>query len=206
MRRLRDREAKAAIRALGRVDLVRLGLPEGRWSPGDLQPHLEALLQHERPDIIYAPSCVDFHPEHIKVAHTLARALRSVAGMTPARIRVYELQVPLTPVLVNVAVEVGGAGAARKVQALAEYKTQQGSFGWVPRHGRYLRRLYRSRGPVEVFWELDAMSYCRLMDLCMHSNKYRSLRPRPAGDGLAWLVGLRERRRLKKLLRGLAAT
>jgi hypothetical protein len=73
------------------------------------------------------------------------------------------------------------------------------------RHGRYLRWLYRSRVPVEVFWELYAGSYCRLMEVCgQPQRKYRGMRQRPFGDGLAWLAGLRERLRLKKLVRGKA--
>ncbi|MDQ3929045.1 MAG: PIG-L family deacetylase, partial [Chloroflexota bacterium] len=202
MRRLRQIEAKAAMQVLGGVDLVQSGLPEGRWSPGDLQPCLEALLRPELPAIVYAPSCVDFHPEHIKVASALAQALRALGGVTRPKIRVYELQVPLTPVLANVAVEVGGAAAVAKEQALARYRTQQSSFDWVPRHGRYLRALYRTRAPVEVFWEMHAESYCRLMELHARRGIYRSMRPRPFGDGLSWLMGLTERQRLKKLVRG----
>jgi LmbE family N-acetylglucosaminyl deacetylase len=205
MRRLRAIEAHCAMQALGEVDLVQLGLPEGRWSPGDLRPFLETLLQRTQPALIYAPSCVDFHPEHIKVARTLAHSLRSLAGTLRPTVRLYELQVPLTPILANVAVEIGSKAVARKRAALAEYRTQRASFGWVPRHSTYLRRLYRSRWPVEVFWELGAEDYCKVMDHCPHRSKYRSIRPRPFGDGLAWLLGLGERRRLKKLVRRGAA-
>jgi LmbE family N-acetylglucosaminyl deacetylase len=195
-------EAILAVGALGPVELLQLGLPEGSWSPGDLQERLEDLLQRDQPTIIYAPSCVDFHPEHLKVARVLARTLQARRDVTHPKVRIYELQVPLTPVLANVAVEVGGRAAEKKATALAHYKTQQGSFGWVPRHSKYLRRLYRSRGPVEVFWELDSESYCRVMEVSPRRSKYRSIRPRPFGDGLAWLVGLRERRLPKKLSPG----
>ncbi len=205
MRRLRAMEAERAIRALGQVQLVQLGLSEGEWTANDLRRPLEDLLRHERPTLVYAPSCVDFHPEHLEVARVLARTLRSLEEMARPMVRVYELQVPLTPALANVAVEVGGAAAARKAQAISEYKTQQGTLGGAARHSRYLRRLYRSRAPVEVFWELDAGSYRRLMEVCGPVSGYRGIRPRPFGDGLAWLVGLRERRQLKKLVRGRAA-
>ncbi|HEX8598110.1 MAG TPA: PIG-L family deacetylase [Chloroflexia bacterium] len=200
MRRLREMEARRAVAALGRIELLQLGLPEGSWSPGDLQERLEDLLQRERPTIIYAPSGGDFHPEHVKVAQVLARTLHALRYVTHPKIRIYELQVPLTPVLADVAVEVGSWAAEKKARALAQYETQQGSFGWVPRHAKYLRSLYRTTEPVEVFWELASESYSRLMRFSVESGKYRSIRLRPFGDGLAWLVGLNERRRLKRLV------
>ena len=202
MRRLRESEATAAMRALGPVDLVQLGLPERCWKPGDLQRPLEALLQQDRPTLIYAPSCVDFHPEHVKVARVLVHTLRSLEGVANLKVRVYELQVPLTPALANIAVEVGSSAGAKKARAMAEYRTQLGTLQRSSRHSGYLRRLYRSRVPVEVFWELGAGSYCRLMEICEWTERtYRGMRPRPFGDGLAWLVGLRGRLRLKKLVR-----
>jgi hypothetical protein len=127
--------------------------------------------------------------------------LHALRDVTHPKIRIYELQVPLTPVLANVAVEVGGWAAEKKAAALAHYKTQQGSFGWVPRHSKYLRRLYRTSGPVEVFWELDSESYQRLMEAGVLRDKLMSLRPRPFGDGLAWLVGLPARRQLNRVFR-----
>ncbi|MDQ5823750.1 MAG: PIG-L family deacetylase [Chloroflexota bacterium] len=201
MRRLREMEAIQAVRALGRVELLQLGLPEGSWSLNDLQERLENILQREQPAVVYAPSCVDFHPEHLKVARVLASTLHALRDVTHPKIRIYELQVPLTPVLANVAVEVVGWAAEKKAAALAHYKTQQDSFGWVPRHSKYLRRLYRTSGPVEVFRELASESYSKLIEASVGSGKYRSIRLRPFGDGLAWLAGLRERRQLKRLLR-----
>jgi LmbE family N-acetylglucosaminyl deacetylase len=205
MRRLREAEVVRAMRWLGRVDLVQLGLPEGRWDPGDLQRTLEALLQRDPTALIYAPSCVDFHPEHVKVARVLAGTLRSLRGAARPTVRVYEVQVPLTPVLANVAVEIGGHAAAMKARALSEYRTQQGSLAGANRHSRYVRRLYRTHRPVEVFWELDSEGYCRLMESGGARRPYRGLRPRPLTDGLAWLVGLRARVRLKKLVERRAA-
>lgn len=205
MRRVRGMEVMRAVRALGEVDLVQLRLPEGRWQPDDFRRPLEALLRHDQPTLVYAPSCVDFHPEHEKVAQVLARTLGTLKGKgaTRPKVRVYELQVPLTPALANIAIKVGRPAAAKKARAFAEYRTQRGSLMRAVRHSRYLRRLYGSPGPLEVFWELDTSGYCRLMEGGMRvPRKYRSMRLRPFTDGLAWLVGLRERRQLRKLVRG----
>lgn len=206
MRRLREVEADRAVRRLGPADLVQLGLPEGRWDSDDLLRTLAAQFRDDPPTLIYTTSCVDFHPEHAKVARVLALALRSVGRATRPTVRVYELQVPLTPALANVVIEVGGPAASRKAGALAEYRTQQGALKSTRRQSKYLRRLYRTHQSVEAFWELDAEGFCRLMEDGNLRTPYRSIRPRPFTDGLAWLAGLRARVRLKKLVERRAAS
>jgi LmbE family N-acetylglucosaminyl deacetylase len=204
MRALRRSEAQRAISALARAELVQLDLPEGRWSPEDLLPSLRTLLERTRPTLVYATSCVDFHPEHLKVAQVAARALTSFGGGSDrrVRVRVYELQVPLTPFLANVAVDVSAASGL-KARALAEYRTQAGAFAWVPRHARYLRSLYRSAAALEVFWEMPAVGYGRHMSGYPGiSPRFRSVRLRPFSDPLAWMVGLRSRARLRELAAG----
>jgi LmbE family N-acetylglucosaminyl deacetylase len=204
MRRLRHDEAASAMSALTPVELIRLGLPEGGWLPEELHAPLSALIERLRPTLIYTTSCVDFHPEHLKVARVVAQALDALPGQAATLVRIYELQVPLTPVLANVAVEIGDAEEA-KGRALAEYGTQAGSFGWVPRHARYLRKLYGRRSTIEVFWEISPVEYRRLMIRFEGVKpRFRSIRLRPFSDGLAWLVGLRARTSLKRIATGKA--
>jgi hypothetical protein len=51
-----------------------------------------------------------------------------------------------------------------------------------------------------VFWELTPAAFARLMRGYPAARPlFGSLRLRPFGDGLAWLVGLAARRRLKRL-------
>lgn len=204
IRPLRRAEAKSAVSRLLNLDdagsfLQLLDLPEGRWSPAQLEVPLRNLLESFRPSLVYTTSCVDFHPQHLKVAESVANTLASLPGHTCRAIRIYELQVPLTPVLANVMVDVT-AVSARKYAALREYRTQVGSFRWVPRAARYLRALYRRRGTIELFWELEPRQFCRLMASYKEMRpQFRSIRMRPFSDGLAWLVGLRPRRALKHL-------
>jgi LmbE family N-acetylglucosaminyl deacetylase len=199
IRELRAREAAAAIAHLGPTTLVQFGLPEARWVRADLRARFAALLATFRPTIIYSPSAADFHPEHRRVAADLARALAGGAAPDCRAVRVYELQVPLTPLLANVLVDISEVEAG-KWRALDEYTTQRASFGWLPRHARYLRLLYRVRGTPEVFWELAPAQFCRLMAGYAAARPiFRSIRLRPFGDGLAWLHGWGARRRLKRL-------
>ena len=202
MRRLRHDEAARAMSALAPVELIRLALPEGEWSPGELHAPLSALIERLQPTLIYTTSCVDFHPEHLKVARVVAQVVDELQEQTETAIRIYELQVPLTPALANVAVGISATEGA-KGRALAEYATQTGSFGWVPRHARYLRKLYGRRSTIEVFWELRPVEYRLLMSrFAGVKPRFRSIRARPFSDGLAWLVGLRARNRLKRIATG----
>ncbi|HYP40422.1 MAG TPA: PIG-L family deacetylase [Chloroflexia bacterium] len=204
MRRLRHDEAASALSALAPVELIRLALPEGEWPPEELHAPLSALIERLKPTLIYTTSCVDFHPEHVKAARVVAQALDILPEQAETRVRIYELQVPLTPALANVAVDIS-ATEEEKGSALAEHRTQAGSFGWVPRHARYLRKLYGRQSTIEVFWEIRPVEYKLLMSRCAEVKpRFRSIRLRPFSDGLAWLVGLRARINLKRIATGKA--
>jgi len=62
----RAREFDQAARALGIERPVWLGVPEGRWDPPSAGRALRSMV--EAADVIYAPSCIDYHPEHQAVA------------------------------------------------------------------------------------------------------------------------------------------
>lgn len=196
---VRRKEAEAAMSALApSVRLVFLGLQEGTWTRNELELRLLDVIEQFRPTLIYTTSCVDFHPQHIMVAEGLAGTLYSSPHASRV-VRVYEVQVPLTPVLANVIVDVGSV-MRRKVRAISRYESQFGSFAWVERHRRYLRTLYGNRGPVEVFWELEPEQFCRVMSRYREVHmRFRGIRVRPVSDGLAWVVGLNGRKKLKRL-------
>jgi LmbE family N-acetylglucosaminyl deacetylase len=201
---LRREEAGEAVAALeqGSTPSIKqsiLGLPEGQWKREALVGHLARLLKDFVPTVVYTTSRVDFHPEHLRVAAALGEALRGEAGKHVERVRAYELQVPLTPVLANLISPVEAA-QKRKERALATYRTQAGSFLWVPRHSRYLRALYRQEGPVEVFWEMSAREYSALhaKEEATRSGAFRSIRLRPFTDLACWAIGLQERLALRR--------
>ena len=199
IRALRAQEAAAAIAWLEPAEIILWGLPEGRWRRAELRARFAALLQTFRPTVIYTMAAADFHPEHRRVAADLAQALAAGAAPTCRAVRVYELQVPLTPALATTLIDIS-AVADRKARALDEYTTQRASFGWLPRHTRHLRLLYRRRGPHEAFWEMPPAHFCRLMaGYATARPVFYPIRLRPFTDGLAWLRGYGARRRLRAL-------
>lgn len=198
MVRQRRAELEDALWVLDpRIQLVHLAFPEGDWSPGKLSALLLQQIDALKPTLIYAPSCVDYHPEHIRVANSLAGTLGGNPGCHA--VRVYEVQVPLTPLLVNRVADITDVALFKRM-ALYQYRTQARTLGmgvdivgWPARRDLYLRLLYAPGRQVEVFWELPPDKYAALMRHVPRRNHFRGIHPRPFADGLNWLVGLRER-------------
>lgn len=194
MARRRRLEAEAAARALG-ASISWLGLPEGEWSGREATAALEAELRAFLPDLAYAPSRLDFHPEHVKVAQALGAVL-SRGARDGSRVRVYPVQVPLTSLLVDLVCDVTSVEALPR--AISAYATQAGTLASALRPRRYAAAFHRCGSLAEGFWEMTPRAYAAL-----HAGpadpggaaRMRGLRRRPFTDPLAFLVGRRERRR-----------
>jgi len=198
MARRRRGEAEDACAALG-VRSAWIGLPEGEWVPDVMRAQLGALLVEHRPDVIYAPSRIDFHPEHLGVAAALGAALADHRSLAP-RVRVYGSQVPLTSALATHVAPVGEV-AEKLQQALDAYVTQAGNVDRARRQRGYAAAYHRVASPAEEFWEVSAAGYTTLHGQNA-AERFRSLRSRPWTDPLAYVVGRGARRRLRGGLPG----
>ena len=189
--RRRRGELEEAMAIFGVRQLVWLGLPEGRWRPSQgaraLRPHVRDA------ELVYAPSCVDYHPEHVGVARLVGDLVR------PEQVvRVYELGVPLTPILANCVVDIG-AVADLKACALAAFRTQRLALAPLARRARYHARLHGVS--AEVFWELSGDRFARVMvagDWRGGRPPFRGVRGRPFTGPLSDLAGLRRRLMLRR--------
>lgn len=174
-------------------------MPEGEWHLPALVERLLELLGERRPRIVYAPSRVDFHPEHMAVAHALALALEALAGASQdLRIRVYQVQVPLTSRLANVVLDTSATRAYWSA-ALRAYVSQAATLESAYRQRAYVSRANGAEGCAEAFWEMDAATYVRLHrdPPTQWPQVFRGLRSWPFSDPLAFLAGVDERRRLR---------
>ena len=190
----RRRELENALTILGIDSLRWLALPEGRWALEQGVAALAGLIDSVRPALIYAPSRVDFHPEHRKVAQALALAFRQVS--TEPLVRAYPILVPLWRPLANL--EVDATRVSDEIRrALQAHRSQWGTLEPTLRRRRYTAALRRQAGLREEFWELDVERYSRLH--CTISNDregFRGLRYDPWTDPLAYFFGRSARRRL----------
>lgn len=153
---------------------------------------LQKLFQQFRPTLVYAPSRVDYHSEHWRVAHALALALPE--GVT---VRVYQVHVPLTGLLTNLVADTSGV-SGRVAQAFAVYASQQDSLTRSFRLRRYAACYYRLERHAELFWQMPAGAYRQLH--CSRPEQwptsFRGLRHHAWSDPLAYLLGRGERQRL----------
>ena len=198
---VRRREAEAVAARLD-FELRWLGFPEGEWRGEALGASLAAALEGASPAIVYAPSAVDFHPEHAAVARSLAFALPEASTL---RVRIYPVQVPLTSVLANLVSPVG-ALVPTVVEAMAAYVSQSGSLQRCLRARRYAGARHALGEPAEEFWEMSAAEYRRLHGaLEAVASPFRGLRYLALTDPLAYGAGRRERRRLRERAHGSGA-
>jgi LmbE family N-acetylglucosaminyl deacetylase len=197
-----NRRKREAFRAADLLKIDRLewiGLAEGAWHVTELKERLKALMGLVGPDIIYAPSRIDFHPEHLRVAHALALALGEVTEprRQSIRVRVYPIQVPLDPFTVNLVTDVSGVHSQCEA-VLQAYESQAASIHCARRRRRYSALLHRIAGHAEELWELPAGRYVALhRESPMYwPQVFRGLRNFPLTDPLAYLAGMQERRKI----------
>ena len=193
-----ERRREEAVEAASRMgaELLWLGLPEGDWQPEAGEHALRRALVETAPSVVYAPSIVDYHPEHRRVARTLAAALRQAA---PVEIRVYAIQVPLTPLLVNLVHDVSDLAPAIR-RAYAAHASQRQTTANMMRLKRYAARLYGAPALAEAFCAMPSRLYADLQRTDA-APKFRGLYPRAWTDPLAALAGWRERIAWRRALR-----
>ena len=177
-----------------------IGLPEGEWSVESLKDMLRALIDEIEPNIVYAPSRIDFHPEHFKVAHALALALDEMSLLSAGKllVRIYQVQVPLTLALTNLVADVSSL-VPQCEAVLSAYTSQAGSVQCTYRLRRYSARMNGMVEQSEDFWEMSSRKYTALHRAPPQNwpNAFRGLRYFPLTDPLAFFVGRKERRMVR---------
>jgi LmbE family N-acetylglucosaminyl deacetylase len=200
MARRRREEANRVSQALG-AELVWIGLRESEWTHDELVEHLRTRWSKQAPTLLYAPSRIDYHPEHRRVAFALSEVISQARELVPCRVRIYSVQVPLTPVLANVVL--GASADARELASIAEcYVTQRETLSAQRRMRRYVAAWHRleSETEAEEFWEVSALAYEAVhRHTIQPSRPWRGLHRLPWSDPLSAVVGLRTRRTLREL-------
>jgi LmbE family N-acetylglucosaminyl deacetylase/glycosyltransferase involved in cell wall biosynthesis len=157
--RRRDEAVRAAA-ALGLTEPPRFGGFRDRRlaeQPEALRAALAAELDAFSPDLVFAPSPAEIHPDHRALADALYALVAASRAGDPdhdrfrfLRLAFYELSHPLLPnVLVDVAAE-----ARKKEDALVAFASQQAVrdyAGAIQGLNAYRRLTLEGRGPVEAF-------------------------------------------------------
>lgn len=193
MAKRRSDEIRQVAQFLKLDNLIWFGLPECEWQSEDLASLLQKTLQNYQPTLIYAPTCIDFHPEHYKVACTLANILQP-----GPEVRGYQIHVPLTHHLSNLVVDV--SNYKKQINdVLSLYKTQQWSIPCALRWRYYSGCFYGNYYFIEPFWAMSVDTYQSLhtsTKKTWSTNSFRGLRLRPFTDPLAYWQGWLEKKQL----------
>jgi len=140
--RIREREARSAARILGLAGVEFLRGPD--WELGGAKAKvaggLRAILQREKPELVYLPHPGDWHPDHQATLPLLRLALARSGVRTP-ELRAYEVWTPL-PEFDHV-VDIT-ALMPRKLKALRAHQSQLGEFDYV----RAIKGLNQFRGAL----------------------------------------------------------
>src|SRR3990172_9185491 len=88
----RKRECAEAARMLGIKQTYFLGFPDGdlKSFKHEIEIKLSEIIAGFRPDIVFSPSPLDYHSDHIAVSEIALRLLNKVSGMKVAFYEVYE--------------------------------------------------------------------------------------------------------------------
>lgn len=190
----REQEAQAALQRLQINCSHWLGLYEGEWTADQFAALLDPSLRDFQPHIIYAPSLVDYHPEHRSVAQAFARTLTHIrSDFDQPIIRVYQVHVPLTSILVNVVADVS-RWAAEIRSASEAYLTQADSVQRVDRIRRYAAAYHHAGSIAEEFWQMSVDRYIALHASKNSFDHFRGVRYWAWSDPLAYWFGRHERR------------
>jgi LmbE family N-acetylglucosaminyl deacetylase len=153
----RRREFRAAIDILGVRDAAFLAEPDGAFrSSARFERVIADLLQEFRPDWVFLPSLLDYHRDHVALAHALLDCLAGCG--TRLRRFLYEVWTPLPATRIVDITEV----LDRKLAAICCHRTalehldyRAGSHGLAAFRGLYLPRAQKPRY-AEAFLELEA--------------------------------------------------
>lgn len=188
VRRVRRQEAEAAQAILRASRWEWLGLPDGELSTEAAAETLAAVIDSEAPELIYAPSFADGHPDHLASTLGLARCL---AAWPEVPVRLYPVQTPLTPILTNLAVD-GGGQRERVLHAVRAHDSQSATLASILRAKSYAASLYGGDGWVDEYWEVPSSALLAI-GAAAKPFAYAGLRERAYLDPVAYLTGWRQR-------------
>ena len=116
---MRQQETLAACACLGVSDVTFWRYEDRELAnSASVVPDLAALINTYGPDLIYAPSPLEFHPDHRATAEFIQSAVRCCR--TQAEVLFYEVGQPLQ---VDILVDITGV-LNKKKQALRQYRSQ----------------------------------------------------------------------------------
>lgn len=163
----RKKEAKQVQPILGIDSLSFMDLPDQHAASDESsQRKLKEIIEEFRPDLIYCPTLVDCHVDHIATGRILSDTLKQIAceGMT---VRMYEINCPIPAEEINCVIDVTDTFKS-KLAAIRVFKSQTLKFDGFLELNRLKAEMVRNDHPavhqVEAFIECDAHTFVKRFD------------------------------------------
>ncbi|SDM54677.1 PIG-L deacetylase family protein [Sediminibacillus halophilus] len=139
-------------------------LPDGHVRD---RPELSGIIaehiQRLQPDIIYATTFVDAHPDHVATAEALADSLEQVDNVDPV-IRLYEINCPFPPAAINCLIDISETLPA-KHQAIDVFQSQAIAFDGFLELNRMKAHLAENAiDAAEGFLQLSSREFQKIIE------------------------------------------
>ncbi|KAB3534169.1 PIG-L family deacetylase [Alkaliphilus pronyensis] len=153
----RQQEAKKIQELIGINELYFMNEVDGSIQPSEsLQKRIYSIVDKVKPDVIYTPFLIDAHSDHVETTVNIIKVLKQ---WNPSfdNIYMYEINCPIIPKLVNVAMVLDEKTFNRKIKLLDVFKTQESMEfdGFISLNRRKGLLVKGKAAAVEVFVKVN---------------------------------------------------
>lgn len=119
---VRKSELESIKKLLGISSIIYMEYQDSAMNQVESSEKFQQLIDEIAPDVIYTPSLIDAHPDHVFSAHLVASALKNSAHK-PSLVREYEINCPVPPQEINCIIDITTEFEVKK-QATQAFKSQ----------------------------------------------------------------------------------
>lgn len=189
---IRKNEVENVAQILGIDHLDFMDLPEGEVSSSDENiEQIKRYIQELNPDIVYMPSFIDAHPDHIATAHLIADAIQQIK-IAAFKLRLYEINCAIPPKYINFIYDISDV-MSDKLDAIQEFTSQAIHFEGFTALSEHKVNLLKDRKQVrnvETFIQLnpDELIKHRNLILELKQDYYHQFKQINREETLIWAI------------------
>lgn len=119
---IRKNELVSIQDLLGFSSIIYMEYQDSAMAQVESSEPFKELIDRLKPEVIYTPSLIDAHPDHVFSSHLVADALKN-SSHTPFFVREYEINCPVPPTEINCIIDITSEFEVKK-QATTVFKSQ----------------------------------------------------------------------------------
>lgn len=119
---IRKNELVSIQDLLGFSSIIYMEYPDSAMVQVESSEPFRKLIDSIKPEVIYTPSLIDAHPDHVFSSHLVADALKN-SSHSPSFVREYEINCPVPPMEINCIIDITAEFEVKK-QATTAFNSQ----------------------------------------------------------------------------------